>query len=71
MSRSAPCPSCRRPVEKGHETFPFCSQRCRAVDLGSWLGEAYRVPDAPAQQLEDAAIHRLLDQGGEDEWPSA
>ena len=24
--------------------FPFCSPRCRTIDLGRWLGEAYRVP---------------------------
>jgi uncharacterized protein len=24
---------------------PFCSQRCRLVDLGSWLGEKYKVPE--------------------------
>jgi hypothetical protein len=23
---------------------PFCSERCRLVDLGRWLGEAYRIP---------------------------
>jgi len=65
------CPSCRRPVERGAETFPFCTQRCRAVDLGSWLGEAYRVPDAPAEELEGMALRRMLDGTNEDEWPSA
>lgn len=43
---SARCPSCKRPVlpkEKNPE-YPFCSARCRAVDLGKWLGEEYRVP---------------------------
>jgi len=24
--------------------YPFCSERCRLLDLGNWLGEAYRVP---------------------------
>lgn len=28
-------------------SFPFCSEKCRLVDLGRWLGEAYRVPAAP------------------------
>ena len=27
--------------------FPFCSERCKLVDLGNWLGEAYRVPAEP------------------------
>jgi endogenous inhibitor of DNA gyrase (YacG/DUF329 family) len=27
--------------------FPFCSPRCKSIDLGRWLGEAYRVKGAP------------------------
>ena len=38
-----PCPICGHPItEPTHR--PFCSARCRQVDLGRWLGEAYRVP---------------------------
>jgi hypothetical protein len=36
------CPICGRP--RVHEYRPFCSARCRDVDLGRWFGEAYRVP---------------------------
>jgi endogenous inhibitor of DNA gyrase (YacG/DUF329 family) len=25
--------------------YPFCSRRCRMIDLGRWLGEGYRVPE--------------------------
>jgi endogenous inhibitor of DNA gyrase (YacG/DUF329 family) len=28
--------------------WPFCSERCRLIDLGKWLGEDYRVPDPDA-----------------------
>jgi uncharacterized protein len=38
------CPICGRP--RVHEYRPFCSARCRDVDLGRWFGEAYRVPAA-------------------------
>jgi endogenous inhibitor of DNA gyrase (YacG/DUF329 family) len=31
--------------------FPFCSDRCRQIDLGRWLGEAYRIP--PETEGED------------------
>jgi endogenous inhibitor of DNA gyrase (YacG/DUF329 family) len=24
--------------------FPFCSRRCKTIDLGRWLGETYRIP---------------------------
>ncbi len=36
------CAICGRPVDPAHA--PFCSRRCRLVDLGRWLGEAYRLP---------------------------
>ena len=26
--------------------FPFCSAKCKLIDLGRWLGEEYRLPDA-------------------------
>jgi len=42
-----PCPHCRRPapwVDNAHR--PFCSERCRLIDLGAWIDENYRVPDA-------------------------
>jgi endogenous inhibitor of DNA gyrase (YacG/DUF329 family) len=39
-----PCPICQTPVEVGSEFHPFCSKKCRLVDLGRWFGEAYRVP---------------------------
>ena len=64
------CPVCRDAVSRSGEAFPFCSRRCRSVDLGGWLGEAYRVPETPGPDLEGAAIQRLLDEA-EDDWPSA
>lgn len=41
-----PCPICRKAVapRAGNRAFPFCSDRCRLLDLGQWLGEGYRVP---------------------------
>lgn len=45
-----PCPTCRRkgPWRDLPHT-PFCSERCKLVDLGKWLGEEYRIssPLAP------------------------
>ena len=39
------CPVCRRPAAPRAENaaFPFCSERCKLLDLGRWLGEEYRV----------------------------
>ena len=40
------CPICRGPSSQRDQNpvFPFCSDRCRMVDLGNWLGETYRIP---------------------------
>lgn len=40
------CPTCGEPVEPrgANRAFPFCSDRCRLLDLGNWLGETYRIP---------------------------
>ncbi len=44
-----PCPICRRATVARWR--PFCSKRCADIDLGRWLGEAYRIevddPDGP------------------------
>lgn len=52
---SPKCPICKKGVAPRAEnpTFPFCSQRCRQVDLGKWIGEEYRVPDRLADERED------------------
>ena len=38
-----PCPQCRKPAKIRTEHFPFCSDRCRFVDLGSWFAGDYRL----------------------------
>ncbi len=40
------CPVCHKPVPPASLSFPFCSSRCRYVDLGKWFDESYRVPEA-------------------------
>jgi endogenous inhibitor of DNA gyrase (YacG/DUF329 family) len=37
-----PCPECGRPSAR--ETYPFCSTRCKNVDLNRWLTGAYAIP---------------------------
>jgi endogenous inhibitor of DNA gyrase (YacG/DUF329 family) len=55
MSEPSPhrCPSCDKPVSVDGETYPFCSERCRLVDLGRWLDEKYRVKQQAAEQSND------------------
>ncbi|GAO02794.1 DNA gyrase inhibitor YacG [Anaeromyxobacter sp. PSR-1] len=40
------CPICGRAVapRPANRAFPFCSDRCKLIDLGKWLGEEYRIP---------------------------
>ena len=53
------CPTCKRtlppPSEPRSPTAPFCSERCRVIDLGSWLQESYRVTAALADEDLDAS----------------
>ncbi len=44
------CPSCGTAVPWSSEQRwrPFCSERCRLVDLGHWASEAHRIPGEPA-----------------------
>jgi len=41
------CPTCKKNVVWEQNPFrPFCSERCKVLDLGRWLGEEYRIPAA-------------------------
>lgn len=37
------CPTCRKVVLAGSGDFPFCSNRCRILDLGKWASGEYRI----------------------------
>jgi len=46
------CPTCRRPVASTKEEFPFCSERCRLIDLGKWASGEY-VVSSPLTDISD------------------
>jgi endogenous inhibitor of DNA gyrase (YacG/DUF329 family) len=48
------CPICGKPAVAEHR--PFCSARCRQVDLGRWLSGDYVIPGAPV--VEDDETER-------------
>lgn len=57
MATRAPCPICKTPTELDraqNKCAPFCSSRCRTIDLGNWLGEAYRIPAVDQDALDEA-----------------
>ncbi len=37
------CPTCRTLVTAKSEDYPFCSDRCRLIDLGKWASGGYRI----------------------------
>jgi endogenous inhibitor of DNA gyrase (YacG/DUF329 family) len=45
------CPTCERDADWADNPFrPFCSERCRLIDLGAWLSEQRAIPaDAPPE----------------------
>ena len=47
-ARSIRCPTCKGIVLKKDREFPFCSERCRTIDLGRWASGAY-VVSSPLQ----------------------
>ena len=46
------CPICDAAMPgnwQDYPDYPFCTRRCRMVDLGRWLGEGYRIADKDAE----------------------
>jgi endogenous inhibitor of DNA gyrase (YacG/DUF329 family) len=46
------CPICKKPVATADSDFPFCSERCRTIDLGNWSSGRY-VISSPVRDTED------------------
>jgi endogenous inhibitor of DNA gyrase (YacG/DUF329 family) len=42
--KAVKCPTCKKEVQPSEPRFPFCSERCRLIDLGNWLDGKYHVP---------------------------
>lgn len=40
------CPICNEPVTEDLKSFPFCSKRCRTIDLGKWISGDYKTSRA-------------------------
>lgn len=48
------CPSCNKPInlDKENPFKPFCSEKCKLIDLGSWLSERYSIQDENSEVSE-------------------
>ena len=51
LRRSRPCPICDKPSTK--QSYPFCSPRCKEVDLNRWLSGSYAIPAAEEDIPDD------------------
>ena len=56
------CPTCRKIVLAKEPDFPFCSDRCRLIDLGKWASGAY-VISAPLNDPETDDTNYTSDNG--------
>jgi uncharacterized protein len=53
MKPRVTCPQCRKnPSSETEGLWPFCSERCKMVDLGKWAREEYRV-EGPSKDMEN------------------
>ena len=62
MTTFVTCPTCGKKVAWREENpwRPFCSERCRLIDLGKWAGEEHRIPgkeQAPIEGTSDDSEH--------------
>jgi endogenous inhibitor of DNA gyrase (YacG/DUF329 family) len=56
------CPVCEKPATwKDNPDRPFCSERCRMIDLGRWAGEDYRVA-VPREDISDDEVGPTSDE---------
>ena len=54
MKKLVPCPRCKTqvPYSPDNAWRPFCSERCKMIDLGAWADEQYRVPAGTSEKAE-------------------
>lgn len=47
--KTVACPACEKPVEWGEQSpfRPFCSERCKLIDLGAWASDERAIPGEP------------------------
>ena len=58
------CPICKKAVKSNDADFPFCSDRCRTIDLGKWASGGY-VISSPVSDAEEP-IRDALPESSED-----
>jgi endogenous inhibitor of DNA gyrase (YacG/DUF329 family) len=66
MATTVKCPTCQRPVPWVPESKykPFCSNRCRLIDLGDWLDESHRISEPAGEELGRDWVEGSAEEGG-------
>jgi endogenous inhibitor of DNA gyrase (YacG/DUF329 family) len=61
LLKTYPCPTCKKPAKFDSTNLfrPFCSERCKMIDLGEWASENYKIAAEPV----------IDDEGDESEQP--
>ena len=56
--RNVLCPTCQQNsyYHQGNPNRPFCSERCRLIDLGEWADEGHRIPGQPVPPDFDTSM---------------
>ena len=50
------CPTCKKETEySGNPYRPFCSDRCKLIDLGRWLDGKYQIPAVDREERNGAS----------------
>lgn len=63
------CPQCSQQVMWPETpTYPFCSERCRLIDLGVWATEGYRIAGELVEDTEDGLNASMLDEDSDEDW---
>lgn len=65
---AAPCPICQKPAQLVHK--PFCSPRCREVDLNKWFTGSYAVPAVELDDVDDESLAQAAKLLGEGDAPN-
>ncbi len=60
MSMTVKCPTCEQSVVWSEQSHwrPFCSERCKLIDLGEWASEGHRIPGPPVILPEEDESER-------------
>jgi len=57
MKKKVHCPTCNKEIawDKSNPYRPFCSERCKLIDLGEWASESHRIPGekVTTEELDD------------------